>query len=158
VEQQPNPYAPPAALVADIDAAPAAPCPHVELACRLLWISAGVSMLDTTVKVMRSPSVVAGIVGAVIGVGIGAGILFWITRKLRAGRNWMRWLFTAMNALSWLSIPYLWNFYSAALQRMSGDWSAILTMFVQTVVGIAVLVLLHTHLSREWFRTRTAGV
>jgi hypothetical protein len=159
MEAQPNPYAPPEAPVADFDPVPPGPCSHVELACRLLWISFGVSLLDTVVKIIRAPSLFAGIIGivaALIGIGIGYVILSWITRKLRAGRNWMRWLYTVVNVLSWLSIPYFWNFYREAFRTMSGNWLAILSMFVSTVVGIAVLVLLHTHVTRDWFRARAA--
>jgi hypothetical protein len=156
MEAQPNPYAPPEAPVSDPDA-PAGPCPHVELASRLLWISFGISLLDDVMRIIEAPpgiARVAGIVGGVIGTAVGAALLYWITSKLRAGRNWMRWLYTALNVMGWLSMAIFWDFFLPYFRALEGDWLAILSAVLQTIAGFVAVLLLHTTTSREWFRAR----
>lgn len=158
MQTQPNPYAPPEAPVADPDDAPTGPCPHVELACRLIWISFVISLLVDVVHVVRAPSGIArvsAIVGTLMGAAVGLGLLFWVTIKLRAGRNWMRWVYTTFNVLSWLSIPLFWSFFGRYFQALKGDWFAIVSVLGQSIVGIVSVVLLHTSASRAWFRSHT---
>ena len=160
METPPNPYAPPQSPVSDPATPSIGACPHVELACRLLWISFAFSLLDNVVKIFEAPTVaekVGGIIGNLIGLGIGCALLIWITRKLRAGRNWMRWLYTTVNVLSWLSIAVFWDFYRKAFQMILTGWLPILSLALQTIAGLAVLVLLHTLTTREWFRAQKAA-
>jgi hypothetical protein len=159
VEVPQNPYAPPVAAVADFIAPAPGPCPHVELACRLVWASLGLSVLRNVVKIFTTPpgaTMVGMIIGGVLGAGIGFAVWSWVTRKLRAGRNWMRWLYTALSVAGWLSLGIFWNFFRAAYGLMSGDWFMILTIVVNSLIGVAVVVLLHTPATREWFRARAA--
>ena len=158
MEAHQNRYAPPQAPVADFHDPPAGPCPHIELVCRLLWISFGVSLVDNVVKIVMAPSgvvMIATIIGSLIGAGIGYVILSWITRKLRAGRNWMRWLYTVLSVVGWVSIGLFWSFYRNVFSAMTYD--AILSMIVSSIIGVAVIVLLHTPVSRDWFRAHAAA-
>jgi len=161
MEAQPNPYAPPRAPVADhLEGAPVGPCPHVELACRLLWISFGISLLNNLVRIVFAPSgarMAVLIIGTLFGAGIGYLILSWATRKLRAGRNWMRWLYTILNVLSWLLIAALWSVYHAVYSQMPISGFVILTTSVSTLISVAVVVLLFTRRSREWFAAHASA-
>ncbi len=151
----PNRYAPPSAPVEDIGDASVAPCPHIELASKLLWASFALSLFDSVVKVIQAQETIARIamgVGGLIGAGVSFALLYWIVRKLRQGRNWMRWLFTSLNLIGWLSMLVFWDFFHRVFPTMSGNWLAIISMSAQTLLGIAVLVLLHTPTTRAWFR------
>ncbi len=155
-----NPYAPPKAPVADAVEEAAEKCPHVELACRLLWASFAIGMLANVVAlftVAGGAALVAGVlIGQVIGLGIGVLILVWITRKLRAGRNWMRWLLTTLTLLSWLSIAAFWEFFRNTYATMiATNPVGFGGTVIQGLIGIAFIILLHTPVSRAWFRAQS---
>jgi hypothetical protein len=153
----PNPYAPPNAPVADADDVHVAPCPHIELACKILWSSFALSMLDSVLRIFQAEETIAriaAVIGAIFGAAVSGALLYWITRKLRQGRNWMRWLFTILNLAGWLSMLVFWDFFSRVFQTMSGNWLAIISLNAQTLLGIAALVLLHTPTTRAWFRSQ----
>lgn len=155
-----NPYAPPKALVADAVEQAGEKCPHVELACRLLWASLAIGILANLVALFTmtgGAALVAGVlIGQVIGLGIGVLILVWITRKLRAGRNWMRWLLTILTLLSWLTIATFWEFFRSAYATMiATDPVGFAGVVIQGLIGIAFIVLLHTPASRAWFRAQS---
>ena len=160
--EQPNRYAPPEAAVADVntDALPAGPCPHVELACRLMWISFGFSLLNNIARIIVARTTaerVGLIVGSLIGIGLGYVVVSWAVRKLRAGRNWMRWLITSVNVLSWISIAMFWDFYRNLLRVLSENLPTIIGMAVSTAIGLVILVLLHTPTTRRWFNAQSAS-
>lgn len=160
VETHQNPYAPPVAPVSDPEPVTTVTAPHVEFACRLMWVSFAISILDDIVKFFVSPGAIAKIaivIGTFIGLGIGYALLSWITRKLRAGRNWMRWLITILNVAGWLSVAVFWDFYRGVFQVLASSGLALLTFGVQMILGIAVIVLLHTPSTREWFTAQTAA-
>ena len=162
MELQPNRYAPPTATVADIevDKVRPAPCPHIELACRLMWISWGLSTASNVAKVFVATgmfAVVVASIGAVIGAGIGYAITSWVVRKLRAGRNWMRWLLTALNVLGLVMIGAFWDFYRQVIQSLSSNWMLLLTVGASMTIALIVLALLHTPTTRAWFRAHSAA-
>ena len=158
MEAQQNRYAPPQAPVADVEAPSAGPCPHVELVCRLLWISFAASLIGNLVKIVLAPStavMIVTIIGSLIGAAIGYLVLSWIARKLRAGRNWMRWLYTTISVAGWLSIALFWDFFRNVFRAMSYD--SILSTVVSSLIGIAIIILLHTPVTRAWFRAQAAA-
>ena len=158
MEAQPSPYAPPEAPVADIETAPAGPCAHVELACRLVWISFGVSILNTVVRIFTAQSGsarVGTIIGGVVGFGLGFAIWSWVTRKWRAGRNWMRWLYTGLGIVGWLSVGIFWSTLREAYGTMGFGAFSMLAMAVNSLIGIVVVCLLHTPTTRAWFRAQS---
>ena len=120
-----------------------------------MWIGLGLRLLTGVFKVFDGPgaaSIVGVIIGIVVGLGVGYLLLRWITGRLRAGRNWMRWLVTTLNVISWVSVPLLWNFYVQLLAPvMKNPITAVITL-AEWAIGIAAIVLLHTRPSREWFR------
>jgi multisubunit Na+/H+ antiporter MnhF subunit len=154
-----NPYAPPKAPVSDVvePRPPSAP-PHVQTACQLMWISLALQALDGVIGLFSSPglttmiAVFVSVFFVLIGLGIGYLILRWITGKLLAGRNWMRWLITVLNALSWLSVAFFWDFYKIVLAPTFASPVSAVSFLVQSALGIAAIVLLHTAQSRDFFR------
>jgi hypothetical protein len=159
-----NPYAPPRTPVADpVIAEPIGPCPHVERACQLLWISFAISTIGQFASVLISTTgieSVASLVGLTIGMTIGGLLLWWVTRKLRQGRNWMRWLFTITNVLSTaLSVFSLAGLVEPTREVMLSMWwdNPLLgaVTVAQLALGVVALVFLHTPTSREWFRAKS---
>ena len=153
-----NPYAPPVAPVADVEATPVLPCPQVELVIQLAWISFGIGAIGGVIKISGASSplaLVSNISGVAIGLAIGYMILRWITGKLRAGRNWMRWSYTAMNILSLLLIPVFVGLYpKSILVHLSSDWFFVVRLTVATAFAIWIVALLHAPATREWFRAQ----
>ncbi len=150
-----NPYAPPKAPVADIEKSPPPQAPsHVVTCCQLMWIGLGLSALYSVVDTFLAPdrlNLIASIVSGVVVLGIGYLIVRWVTAKLLAGRNWMRWLVTVINVLSWLAVPLAWDFYMALMKSIMVNPILALITLVQTVLGVVAIVLLHTTASRRWF-------
>jgi len=160
--QQPNRYAPPGAHVQDPEIQADITSPHVELTCRLLWSSLGLAVVDSLRSLFNQTTmtgtigtIIGTIIGTVIVLGIGYLIVRWTVSKLRAGRNWMRWLYTILNVLGYLAIAVFWDFYRNLFQVVLQDGLlAMLIMLLQFAVGIAMLVLLHTPTSRAWFAAK----
>jgi hypothetical protein len=162
METPSNPYSPPQAPVSDVESVSTEKCPHIELACKIMWASFVFSILDGAWNLSRAPQplgFVIAIIGQVMGLGIGFLIVWWITSRLRKGRNWMRWLYTILNAAAYLSVPLLWSFYRTNLfPLLKADPVATASMIIQLCLGFAVLFLLHTAETRAWFGAhRKAG-
>jgi hypothetical protein len=125
-----------------------------------MWISLGLTLIDNILKVIREPST-AGKIGIAIGSCVGFALawllLNWMTRKLRAGRNWMRWLITTLALLGWASIGVFWDFFRAAYLVILRDPITMLSLGLQTLLGLVVIALLHTPTSRAWFRAHSAA-
>lgn len=155
-----NPYAPPTATVADHGPGELPPNRHVEQACKLLWIGLSLQVLDSLIElfyVEGTAAVIGVIIGAAFGLGIASLFVWWFTTKLRAGRNWMRWLVSILNVLGWLMIPVFWKIFGPLLlEHFKARPIAAVSAAVQFGVGIAAVVLLHTKSAREWFRAHSA--
>jgi hypothetical protein len=154
-----NPYAPPSALVADIANDSITPTREVLIACKLVWVSFGLSLVTTVSDVLRQstlPLMIGGMVGAIIGATIGFAITKWIVSKLKSGRNWMRLVMTIFTVLGYLSVPIFWKFYSSAVFPIYAS-DPIKTGF--TLLGIIpntwAIVLLNIPSSRAWFSATT---
>ncbi len=159
-----NPYAPPRTPVADpVVAERIGPCPHVERACQLLWISFAISVIARVISVFTLTSgiaSVAGLVGLSFGTAIAGLLLWWVTRTLRQGRNWMRWLYTIANVLiTTISLLSIAGLVDATREMMLSMWREYpllgVSSLAQLAFGVAALVLLHTATSREWFRAKS---
>ena len=68
----------------------------------------------------------------------------------------MRWTYTVFSIVGWLSVGIFWNFFRNAYRVLASDSFSIVTIGVNSIIGIAIVVLLNTHVSREWFRVRAA--
>jgi len=157
--QQPNPYAPPTAPVQDPEIPPGDSIPHVELACRLLWVSIVLSLLDGIVDVLVQPTLEdkqASAIGGAVGLGIGYVITRWIVHYLRAGGNWMRWVATIMTLLGAALIAWA---YPMLRETMPYPDSPVLIALLALphLVSIVGIALLHTPTARAWFRAHSAA-
>jgi len=154
-----NPYSPPRTEVADAHAQPPA-LDDVEgrrdvyRACTLMWVNFGVALLSTGVEIVRNFGTTATpeYVGMVIGMSIGFLITWWFVVKLKAGRNWMRILITVLTVLAFCMIPLLWSVMVKTMVPLSGQFSLdIILSCIQWILSLAVIWLLYTRRSRDWF-------
>ncbi|HET9862694.1 MAG TPA: hypothetical protein VFP37_04575 [Steroidobacteraceae bacterium] len=155
-----NPYSPPGSVVDD----PAIAMPEdpqaardVLRACRLLWLSFGLSVATDVFEVLRSfggaTAVVVGtIIGMSFGLGIGLLMTWWFTSRLKRGRHWMRVLLTVLAVLSLLATILFWNWYrNFVLPVYSTNPVLAVLGVLQYVLWLASLVLLYTPRSNAWF-------
>jgi hypothetical protein len=161
-----NPYAPPKALVADpVAEEQFGPCPHVELACRLLWIGFGLSIVGNVIGVyprINDIANVASLVGISISATVSCLLLWWATRKLRQGRNWMRWLVTIVNSFNiifgLISIGGLLDPLKEVMAEMWRENPLVgVISLVKFSLSLVAIVLLHTRTSRAWFRAKSGS-
>ena len=162
-----NPYAPPGSPTLDTPAAgeSAGPPPQIARACTLLRCAWGVTQLGL---VVTAPTIMTGadptgadpigafVVGFFSVLLLGSAITYWVTNKLRAGRNWMRLLVTfwcALNLASLVIAMIKWSGPRRVLARLTelqgsgGAW-ATLTQFA---LILAAVVLVNTPSARAWF-------
>lgn len=154
-----NPYAAPDAAVADV-AAPGVVPPenkHVKWACIVLWCSLAITLIALPVAVKQQPEVVSGTFGwggtlatGILGAVFAALIIWWVTAKLSAGRNWMRWLVTIFYGLSTIISPFSWASSELAAQSFASPLIGTLTI-LSYITNLVTLVLVNTPSAREWF-------
>ena len=146
-----NPYSPPTTPVADFYGDSVVANRKVLIACKLFWASFGLSLVATTVNVLRQsaiPSVISGMIGAALGFAITG----WTVSKLKAGRNWMRLLVTILTVLGFLAVPIFWNFYSTTIFPIYARNPILGAAFVvQMMLNAWASVLLNLPHSRAWF-------
>lgn len=158
-----NPYAAPTALVDDAPAPGIPPFhPHVRRACILLWTSFVLGLVTVPGEMKRQSAIGSGavdgeafqigmVIGAVVSLLITAGILWWITAKLRAGRNWMRWVLNILSAISLALVPLLWDTFALTYDGLTSRPLDASSTAIQLVLNIGSLVLINTPPAREWF-------
>jgi hypothetical protein len=120
----------------------------VIVATRLLWISVVITVFFTvTAYVDLLPFRITG--GAVISNLITAAFLALCAVKIRAGRNWARWLMLIIFALGALMTPLL----LILIPQMLHSMPALLIMIgvLQSVIQGAALLLVFVPGSRVWF-------
>ena len=143
-----NPYAPPEAPVADaVPEALTEPPRQTLWAIRLIWIAWAIESLATLLHWTPVPAKASG-TAWVLGTVFSAGLIAWITRKLKAGRNWMR---ITLVVLALIGIPGLIVENWLGLYRIS--WVDV----VQQLLGVAATWLIWRP-SREWFRQASKRV
>jgi len=152
-----NPYKPPAARVEDLPASNsiAAIDARVARACALLWWSFGASVLGLVLREAFSSATSSAAVRVIIAV-VGAVLSFlyvlWITSKLKAGRNWMRWLFSLLEIGSLVVVALFWNYYKPTFSAFySGNPNYAVMTAAQWILHLAAVVLINTPGARAWF-------
>jgi hypothetical protein len=155
-----NPYSPPKAPVSEVETATASPTPnsHVELACKVLLLNLGLSVVSglmelwTIYRTTVTLVFIGSVIGQAVAMVIAFLIVFWVIRKLRLARNWMRWLITALNIVGYLLMAGFWSYfkpiYAGILQSSP---VAALLFITQSILGLVVLGLIHTPSARAWF-------
>jgi hypothetical protein len=154
-----NPYAPPSTPVADIANNSVTTNREVLIACKLFWVSFGLSLVATASDLLRQsaiPLLIGGLIGATIGAAISFAITRWVVSKLKAGRNWMRLLMTIITAVGYLSVAIFWKFYSTTLFPIYAGNPAMADIAVlQLIPNTWAVVLLNVPRSRAWFSATT---
>jgi len=145
----PNPYAPPKAAVADVEARtnPGQKPDTVKYAVALIWTSYGLGVLGTVIKMFKGefPYQLAPLPGA---LAFAAAQLptVWFTLKLAAGRNWARIVWIVLFGVGLLSTILFYKVVLAAAKDYM--WIAVL----QTVLGLAVFIVLLTPSVSRWYK------
>jgi hypothetical protein len=150
-----NPYTPPAAPVADIASDSVTANRDVLLACKLFWVSFGLSLVSSASDALSQstiPQMIGALIGLMIAGAVGFALTWWMVSKLKAGRNWMRLLVTIGAVLAYLSIPIFWKFYSSKVFPMyaTNPLKAGIDLLA-TIPNIWSIVLLNLPRSRAWF-------
>ena len=147
--------APPAVTVGDIAVAPQEVNPDVVRACKLVWVSFGLSVLGSASSALYPagrPQIGVWITGMLVGGVISFFITQWIVTKLKAGRNWMRLLMTIGSVLGYLSILVFWNYYSTEVFPSYANRPIKATVAALGIIpNIGLVVLLNTRAARAWF-------
>src|SRR5688572_2901232 len=156
-----NPYTPPSSHVDDPSIAGADPDGNRDVlrATQLLWISFGVGILGFVLEIIQpSAAGIPMVIGLVFGVAIAFLITWWITAKLKAGRNWMRILLTVLMVIGIVMPLLIWDFYKTAVFAVyaTNPLKAVVDL-AQYALGIIAVVLLHTPRSRAWFAAMKAA-
>ena len=150
-----NPYSPPTTPVADFRGDSVIDNREVLIACKLFWVSFGLSLVGTASDVVRQ-SAISLVIGGTIGAAVGFAITRWIVSKLKARRNWMRLLITIITVLGCIAVPMFWNFYSttvfATYVRNPVMAAVFLLQFISNTWAVVLLNLSH---SRAWFAQQT---
>jgi len=146
-----NPYSPPTTPVADIHGDSVIDNREVLIACKLFWVSFGLSLVGTASDVLRQ-SAIPLVIGGLIGAAVGFAITRWIVSKLKAGRNWMRLLVTILPVPGYLTVPIFWNFYSTTVfPTYARNPIMAAVSLLQIIPNTWAIVLLNLPHSRAWF-------
>jgi hypothetical protein len=142
-----NPYAPPNAPVGDAPREAVSRNNAVWNACSLIWVSFGISVFTALLNVKdRDPG--AGVGGLVVACLIGGAITYWLVSKLKAARNWARWLITVLTLAGDCAIPLFWNVYA---RIYAGHPLKVMVFSVNVALNIVIIVLLNSSSARTWF-------
>jgi hypothetical protein len=149
-----NPYAAPAARVADADAVRPAERPiQVTRAVWLLWT---VLALGTVVNFIRPQGAVPmGMLMAIVIWLLSTAIYVLFIVKIAAGRNWARIVYLVLTLLGFLFIPVSW---SVLVEVMKSSVLYTVVYFLNTAISVYALYLLFTKPANAWFRPTTRAV
>lgn len=142
---EPNPYAPPNAVVSDINLSEEIARPRLlDVAAMLLWTSlivwALTAVFDASAgKLLKNVSPVATVIVLAVSVGVNAGL----TALVVTGRNWARILWLVLCAVGFIA-QFATGFPSGFIERS--------TWVLQTVMNLAVFGILLTPTAARWFK------
>jgi sterol desaturase/sphingolipid hydroxylase (fatty acid hydroxylase superfamily) len=147
--------------------------PSIQMAVRLMWVGAGLSVVSLIVTLLTLSSLKSHIqdqlaksnptlstsdinttyhtvvAGAVVGAIVGVALWLWMAWKNGQGRSWARVVATVLGAINLLS-----SIYTVAVGH-SLAVSVILTV-LDLVLAIVILVLLWRRESSEFYAARSA--
>jgi len=150
-----NPYTPPTSHVDDPSVAAVDPDGNRDVlrSTMLIWISFGLGVIGFVLEMFSiANSQVSVWIGLAIGLAVAFLITWWVTAKLKAGRNWMRILITVLMILGVAGPLLFWEYYKTAIvvqyaqQPIKGVFD-----LAQYALSIIAVLLLYTARSRAWF-------
>jgi hypothetical protein len=150
-----NPYTPPTSHVDDPSLTSADPDGNRDVlrSTVLIWISFGLGVIGFIMEMFNvGGSQVPVVASLAVGLAIAFLITWWVTAKLKAGRNWMRILITVLMILGVAGPLFFWEFYKTAIVTQYAD-QPIKGVFdlAQYALSIVAVLLLYTARSRSWF-------
>ena len=107
--------------------------------------------------IKRSGVPFAAEIGLVIGVLLGILITWWITTKLRAGRNWMRLLLTVLYTLGWVIRLANWDSLKRTVANLIANPIEGLIVALSWILSLCIVVLINTPSARAWFAAMKAN-
>jgi hypothetical protein len=91
-------------------------------------------------------------ISLVIGLAVAFLITWWVTAKLKRGRNWMRILITVLMILGVAGPLLFWDFYKTiVVAQYAGQPIKGIFDLAQYALSIVAVLLLYTARSRAWF-------
>ena len=150
--QSQDPFRPPKASLEAPDVERVPQPRRAKIAGRLLWLSASLSILLTSLPWL---GVVPKIRGEnffvdTFSAATNFALLGLIAHMIGKGRNWARWLLAVIWALGFVGITVTLGFGAAAWKSLAVvQWAGAI---VQTGLQFAVVFLAFTGESRAWFR------
>lgn len=155
-----NPYTPPTSEVQDVVASTEAVADgnrDVVRSCVLIWCAYGLSLVNVArlfvrFSALESPVFVILAISITIGLGIACLIAWWMTSKLRAGRNWMRILVVVITGIFLVyRVVFFQTHSEQVIQLYSRDKLLLMVAGAQLAVWLIAIGLLFTTRSRNWF-------
>jgi hypothetical protein len=157
-----NPYAPPNSPVADV--APGRPTevdPKVRRACVLIWWSFAATMAVEAMTFFAQAPAGVGAAGSAVGLVtitvVGILMALWMTSKLRAGRNWMRLLYTILFAFGILSMILLPAYTQQTFALYASHPLLGVLSVVNWILNVYIVVLINSKSARDWFAAMKAS-
>jgi len=146
-----NPYSPPSAVVADVDAPLSLERPRpVIMGVRMLWLSLVVGLPGAIYNLVKmdSPAISKAvlIVFTLVCWAIGFLVFYWIVNSVWKGKNWAR-----IVQLVFIVIGLLFAGIAVPIVFKTGTIMGI-TYVLQTTLNLAAVTLFFVPLSNAWFR------
>lgn len=120
-----------------------------------MWWAFGAAVIGAAFRVSFSSQtslLIARLIGAAIGGGIAFFWTYWVTTKLRAGRNWMRLLITVTQVAGIAALALFWSFYKPLLVNLySSNAAYAVATAIQWTLNLAAIALINTPAARSWF-------
>ena len=149
-----SPYAPPTARVSDPPQVRGPAPTAVRRAAQFLWASFVLSVAlggMYLVGAVPSPSLVVDVATTLLT----AAVIALIAAKVRAGRNWARWVFVAMYIFGSVMFALLFIVMPQEFLSLPGPMQVL--GLLQFTLQTCALVLMFTPASRQWFRALHAA-
>ncbi len=150
-----NPYTPPTSHVDDPSVAAADPDGNRDVlrSTLLIWISFGLGVIGFFLEMFNIVgSQVPVLISLAIGLAVAFLITWWVTAKLKRGRNWMRILITVLMVLGVVGPLLFWDFYKTiVVAQYAGQPIKGVFDLAQYALSIIAVLLLYTARSRAWF-------
>lgn len=148
-----NPYAPPAAVVADPESSVSLERPPiVVLAVRLLWTGFGISVATSIFGLFVLPATVPValvVVMTLIGLGVAFAISYAVFSAAWRGRGWARWVIAVLVVLA-LGVVTL--MFTVMPRAPAFPWHTTASFCIRIALYITALILLFTPTASAWYR------
>lgn len=148
-----NPYAPPTAIVTDVESPVSLDRPPiVVLAVRFLWGGFAVAFVSSVYGIFTLPENVPKafvIMFTLIGLAIAAAISYGIFTAAWRGRGWARWVIAALVAFAIAVVAGMWVFLPNAPVF---PWQTSAAFIIRMTFYITAVVLLFSPAANVWYR------